>query len=207
MLRRGGPSRSGRLSTKLLSIVDHIAVQCQRVLRAADAPPAIGHQATSARAPVSTAPVTVHPWTGPGTTPRGGRGDQATAGRDRGTVAVQVAAEGGVGFLHGRVRPAVQALVAFIDAFKQVLVVEPICRVLSAHGRKTRPGSAGTPRTRSARLTHSAPDGSRVPTWSASPCRRPKSPRGIGQEGTAAQRPRPRRRPVTVTRDPEGARL
>ncbi|MFI2431124.1 IS3 family transposase [Streptomyces sp. NPDC018693] len=40
------------------------------------------------------------------------------------------------GFLRGRARPAVQALVAFIDEFKQVFGVEPICRVLSDHGLK-----------------------------------------------------------------------
>ncbi|THA24053.1 IS3 family transposase [Streptomyces sp. RKND-216] len=38
------------------------------------------------------------------------------------------------GFLRGRARPATQALVAFIDEFKQVFGVEPICRVLTGHG-------------------------------------------------------------------------
>jgi hypothetical protein len=33
-------------------------------------------------------------------------------------------------------RPAVEALVAFIDEFKKVFGVEPICRVLSGHGLK-----------------------------------------------------------------------
>ncbi|WP_145887982.1 IS3 family transposase [Streptomyces sp. BK340] len=40
------------------------------------------------------------------------------------------------GFLRGRARPAVQALVAFVDEFKKVFGVEPICRVLSDHGLK-----------------------------------------------------------------------
>ncbi|MGJ6970139.1 IS3 family transposase [Streptosporangium sp. G11] len=39
-------------------------------------------------------------------------------------------------FLRGRARPATQTLVAFIDEFKQVFGVEPICRVLSGHGMK-----------------------------------------------------------------------
>ncbi|MEU3837984.1 IS3 family transposase [Streptomyces microflavus] len=40
------------------------------------------------------------------------------------------------GFLRGRARPAVEALVAFIDAHRQVFGVEPICRVLTSHGLK-----------------------------------------------------------------------
>ncbi|MGW0425470.1 IS3 family transposase [Streptomyces sp. NPDC003015] len=40
------------------------------------------------------------------------------------------------GFLRGRARPAVEALVAFIDAHRQVFGVEPICRVLTIHGLK-----------------------------------------------------------------------
>ncbi|MDO0930036.1 IS3 family transposase [Streptomyces sp. TG1A-8] len=40
------------------------------------------------------------------------------------------------GFLRGRARPAVEALVAFIDAHRQVFGVEPICRVLTGHGLK-----------------------------------------------------------------------
>ncbi|WP_405531042.1 IS3 family transposase [Streptomyces canus] len=39
-------------------------------------------------------------------------------------------------FPRGRARPAVEALVAFIDEFKRVFGVEPICRVLSGHGLK-----------------------------------------------------------------------
>jgi hypothetical protein len=44
--------------------------------------------------------------------------------------------ECGLGFLRGRARPAVEALVAFIDAHRQVFGVEPICRVLTSHGLK-----------------------------------------------------------------------
>ncbi|MEU6231417.1 IS3 family transposase [Streptomyces sp. NPDC047042] len=40
------------------------------------------------------------------------------------------------GFLRGRARPAVETLVAFIDAHRQVFGVEPICRVLTSHGLK-----------------------------------------------------------------------
>ncbi|WP_317936477.1 IS3 family transposase [Streptomyces cellostaticus] len=40
------------------------------------------------------------------------------------------------GFLRGRARPAVETLVGFIDEFKKVFGVEPICRVLSGHGLK-----------------------------------------------------------------------
>ncbi|MEU0451437.1 IS3 family transposase [Streptomyces tendae] len=40
------------------------------------------------------------------------------------------------GFLRGRARPAVETLVAFIDAHRQVFGVEPICRVLAGHGLK-----------------------------------------------------------------------
>ncbi|WP_426570368.1 IS3 family transposase [Streptomyces canus] len=40
------------------------------------------------------------------------------------------------GFLRGRARPAVEALVAFVDAHRQVFGVEPICRVLTSHGLK-----------------------------------------------------------------------
>ncbi|MER5477553.1 IS3 family transposase [Streptomyces sp. NPDC002734] len=38
--------------------------------------------------------------------------------------------------LRGRARPAVEALVAFIDEHRQVFGVEPICRVLTSHGLK-----------------------------------------------------------------------
>ncbi|MGW4411576.1 IS3 family transposase [Nonomuraea sp. NPDC004702] len=44
--------------------------------------------------------------------------------------------EAASGFLRGRARPATQALVAFIDAHREVFGVEPICRVLAAHGLK-----------------------------------------------------------------------
>ncbi|MFV2178327.1 IS3 family transposase [Actinomadura sp. LOL_016] len=40
------------------------------------------------------------------------------------------------GFLRGRARPAVATFVAFIEQFKRVFGVEPICRVLSRHGMK-----------------------------------------------------------------------
>ncbi|MEV6297127.1 IS3 family transposase [Streptomyces sp. NPDC051896] len=40
------------------------------------------------------------------------------------------------GFLRGRARPAVEALVAFVDAHRQVFGVEPICAVLTSHGLK-----------------------------------------------------------------------
>ncbi|WP_229911462.1 IS3 family transposase [Streptomyces aurantiogriseus] len=40
------------------------------------------------------------------------------------------------GFLRGRARPAVETLVAFIDAHRQMFGVEPICRVLTSHGLK-----------------------------------------------------------------------
>ena len=49
--------------------------------------------------------------------------------------------EGGGGFLRGRARPATQVLIAFIDAFRKVYGVEPICRVLSAHGTKIAPST------------------------------------------------------------------
>lgn len=39
-------------------------------------------------------------------------------------------------FLRGRARPAVEALVAFIDAHQQVFGVEPICKVLTSDGLK-----------------------------------------------------------------------
>ncbi|MFC4914113.1 IS3 family transposase [Actinomadura gamaensis] len=45
------------------------------------------------------------------------------------------------GFLRGRARPATQVLIAFIDAFKRVFGVEPICRVLSEHGTKIAPST------------------------------------------------------------------
>ncbi|WP_424923504.1 IS3 family transposase [Actinomadura bangladeshensis] len=45
------------------------------------------------------------------------------------------------GFLRGRARPATQVLIAFIDAFRKVFGVEPICRVLSAHGTKIAPST------------------------------------------------------------------
>ncbi|MDA4893423.1 IS3 family transposase [Streptomyces sp. MS2A] len=65
-----------------------------------------------------------------------GRGDQAAAGRERRAATGQRDLEGGVGFLRGRARPAVETLVAFIDAHRQVFGVEPICRVLTGHGLK-----------------------------------------------------------------------
>ncbi|WP_230298711.1 IS3 family transposase [Actinomadura coerulea] len=45
------------------------------------------------------------------------------------------------GFLRGRARPATHVLIAFIDAFREVFGVEPICRVLSAHGTKIAPST------------------------------------------------------------------
>lgn len=45
--------------------------------------------------------------------------------------------EGGVDFLRGRTRPAIETLVAFIYEFKKVFGVKPICRVLSGHGLKS----------------------------------------------------------------------
>ncbi|MZE46425.1 IS3 family transposase, partial [Streptomyces sp. SID5477] len=65
-----------------------------------------------------------------------GRGDQAAAGRERRTATGERNPQGGLGFLRGRARPAVEALVAFIDAHRQVFGVEPICRVLTSHGLK-----------------------------------------------------------------------
>ncbi|MFE7112525.1 hypothetical protein ACFU98_36735 [Streptomyces sp. NPDC057575] len=41
-----------------------------------------------------------------------------------------------VGFLRNRARPAVEALVAFVDAHRQVFGVEPISRILTSHGLK-----------------------------------------------------------------------
>nr|WSY54186.1 hypothetical protein OG999_31385 [Streptomyces sp. NBC_00886] len=66
----------------------------------------------------------------------GSRGDQASGGRERRTASSERDLEGGVSFLRGRARPAVETLVAFIDEFKKVFGVEPICRVLSDHGLK-----------------------------------------------------------------------
>lgn len=57
-------------------------------------------------------------------------------GRERRTAAGQRDPQGGVGFLRGRARPAVEALVAFIDEHRQVFGVEPICKVLTSHGLK-----------------------------------------------------------------------
>ncbi|MFI0453115.1 IS3 family transposase [Actinomadura sp. 6N118] len=54
------------------------------------------------------------------------------------------------GFLRGRARPATQVLIAFIDAFKKVFGVEPICRVLSAHGTKIAPSTYYAAKSRSA---------------------------------------------------------
>ncbi|TLQ46356.1 IS3 family transposase [Streptomyces marianii] len=66
--------------------------------------------------------------------------------------------EGGVGFLRGRARPAVEALVAFIDAHRQVFGVEPICRVLTSHGLKIATSTyyAAKNRTPSARSVRDA---------------------------------------------------
>ncbi|MEV5712202.1 IS3 family transposase [Actinoallomurus sp. NPDC052274] len=54
------------------------------------------------------------------------------------------------GFLRGRARPAIQVLIAFIDAFKKVFGVEPICRVLSEHGTKIAPSTYYAARSRPA---------------------------------------------------------
>ncbi|GGZ05392.1 hypothetical protein GCM10010327_39770 [Streptomyces nitrosporeus] len=43
----------------------------------------------------------------------------------------------GLGFLRGRVRPAVETLVAFIDAHRQVSAPGLVCRALTSHGPKT----------------------------------------------------------------------
>ncbi|MCD0452649.1 hypothetical protein LO762_26205 [Actinocorallia sp. API 0066] len=48
----------------------------------------------------------------------------------------------------GRVRPAIATLVAFIDAFKQVFGVEPICRVLTGHGMKIATSACYAAKTR-----------------------------------------------------------
>lgn len=63
-------------------------------------------------------------------------GDQAAAGRGRRAATGERDPQGGVGLLRGRARPAVEALVAFIDTHRQVFGVEPICRVLTGHGLK-----------------------------------------------------------------------
>ncbi|MBO2458105.1 IS3 family transposase [Actinomadura violacea] len=62
------------------------------------------------------------------------------------------------GFLRGRARPAAQVLTAFIDAFKKVFGVEPICRVLSEHGTKIAPSTyyAAKSRPASARAERDA---------------------------------------------------
>ncbi|MEU8798593.1 IS3 family transposase [Spirillospora sp. NPDC048819] len=54
------------------------------------------------------------------------------------------------GFLRGRARPATQVLIAFIDAFRKVFGVEPICRVLSEHGTKIAPSTYYAARSRPA---------------------------------------------------------
>ncbi|MER6817258.1 hypothetical protein ABT299_49090 [Spirillospora sp. NPDC000708] len=43
--------------------------------------------------------------------------------------------------LRGRARPATQVLIAFVDAFRKVFGVEPICPVLSEHGAKIAPST------------------------------------------------------------------
>ncbi|MCE7080325.1 IS3 family transposase [Streptomyces sp. ST2-7A] len=62
------------------------------------------------------------------------------------------------GFLRGRARPAVETLVAFIEAHRQVFGVEPICRVLTSHGPKiaTSAYHAAKKRTPSARAVRDA---------------------------------------------------
>ncbi|QEV42985.1 IS3 family transposase [Streptomyces nodosus] len=62
------------------------------------------------------------------------------------------------GFLRGRARPAVEALVAFIDTHRQVFGVEPICKVLTSHGLKIATSTyyAAKNRTPSARSIHDA---------------------------------------------------
>ncbi|MFC8872753.1 IS3 family transposase [Streptomyces sp. NPDC057148] len=62
------------------------------------------------------------------------------------------------GFLRGRARPAVEALVAFIDAHRQVFGVEPICTVLTSHGLKIATSTyyAAKNRTPSARSVRDA---------------------------------------------------
>ncbi|MGW2642960.1 IS3 family transposase [Streptomyces sp. NPDC001348] len=62
------------------------------------------------------------------------------------------------GFLRGRARPAVEALVAFIDAHREVFGVEPICRVLTSHGLKIATSTyyAAKNRTPSARSVRDA---------------------------------------------------
>ncbi|MEW1900188.1 IS3 family transposase [Streptomyces albidoflavus] len=52
------------------------------------------------------------------------------------------------GFLRGRARPAVEALVAFIDEHRQVFGVEPICRILTSHGLKIATSTYYAARTR-----------------------------------------------------------
>ncbi|MFF5393193.1 IS3 family transposase [Streptomyces sp. NPDC013012] len=62
------------------------------------------------------------------------------------------------GFLRGRARPAVEALVAFIDEHRHVFGVEPICRVLTIHGLKIATSTyyAARKRTPSARSLRDA---------------------------------------------------
>lgn len=72
----------------------------------------------------------------PGCALGGGRGDQAAEGRERRAAEGERDPQGGLGFLRGRARPAVEALVAFIDEHRQVFGVEPICRILTSHGLK-----------------------------------------------------------------------
>jgi hypothetical protein len=45
----------------------------------------------------------------------------------------------GIGFLRRGARPPVATLVVYIDDHKQVLSVEPICRVLTEHGMPIAP--------------------------------------------------------------------
>jgi hypothetical protein len=56
--------------------------------------------------------------------------------------------QGGVGFLRAGARPATAEIVAFIDAHRDRFGVEPICRVLSEHGRKIAPNTYWVARKR-----------------------------------------------------------
>jgi putative transposase len=66
--------------------------------------------------------------------------------------------QGGVGFLRGRARPATDTLVTFVDEHKDVFGVEPICRVLTAHGAPIAPSTyyAAKSRPPSARAVRDA---------------------------------------------------
>ncbi|MEW5657662.1 IS3 family transposase [Streptomyces cinereoruber] len=61
-------------------------------------------------------------------------------------------------FFPGRARPAVEALVAFIDEHRQAFGIEPICKVLTGHGLKisTSTYCAASKRTPSARSVRDA---------------------------------------------------